>query len=290
MSVARILLLGLIAGVVRGHGGHDQAPDDKEWDAKSYAEQHMHREHHIDSFDLASFFKLHDLNGDGYWDKAEIEAVYGVHHEYSKAKTPDEQEQQAKADKIVDAVLKRMDTNGNGLIDKAEFEAAGWEGLPSFKSLGADGHHYDVESEFFLHHEEVFHSTPETQTDDAYVHPEDIEHFEQHEKIELEEENKERAYQGLPPFKNLREAEAAREKEIADAKAEASRVPGRFARQQPPERQDPKIKFKDAGAEAENKPEWGEGDEAYMRPKTPAEKLRKNVPYKYKFRRNWGDF
>lgn len=74
-----------------------------------------------------------------------------------------------------------MDKNGNGLIEMAEFEAAGWEGLPLFKGLGADGHHYDVESgtlpnhslkactklfsEFFLHHEEVFHSTPETQTE-----------------------------------------------------------------------------------------------------------------------------
>ncbi len=50
--------------------------------------------------------------------------------------------------------------------------------------MGADGHHYDVESgkwsqvghspgtglsflvtEFFLHHEELYHSTPETQTE-----------------------------------------------------------------------------------------------------------------------------
>lgn len=99
-----------------------------------------------DSFDLGSFFQLHDLNQDGFWDRAEIEAVYGVHHEYSKAKTPDEQAQQAKADKIVDAVLKKMDKNGNGLIEMSEFEAAGWEGLQSFKELGADGHHYDVES------------------------------------------------------------------------------------------------------------------------------------------------
>ena len=40
----------------------------------------MHTEHHIDSFDLESFFKLHDLNLDSYWDRAEIEAVYGLHH------------------------------------------------------------------------------------------------------------------------------------------------------------------------------------------------------------------
>lgn len=69
-----------------------------------------------------------------------------MHHEYSKAKTPDQEVQQAKADKIVDAVLKKMDKNGNGLIEKSEFEAAGWDGLESFHELGAEGHHYDVES------------------------------------------------------------------------------------------------------------------------------------------------
>ncbi|KAG8806130.1 hypothetical protein FRC18_006270, partial [Serendipita sp. 400] len=168
MSVTRLLLLGAVACIVKAHGGHDVKSDDGEWDAKSYAEQHMHKEHHIDTFDLASFFQLHDLNRDGFWDRAEIEAVYGVYHEYSKAKTPDEQEQQAKADKIVDAILKKMDTDRNGLIGLKEFEAAGWEGLQSFKDLGAEGHHYDVESEFFLHHEEEFHSTPDTQTDESY--------------------------------------------------------------------------------------------------------------------------
>ncbi|PVF97707.1 hypothetical protein CPB86DRAFT_807121 [Serendipita vermifera] len=290
MSLKHLLLLGAAAGIVNGHGSHAEQKDDIAWDAKSYAEQHMHKEHHIDSFDLASFFQLHDLNGDGHWDRAEIEAVYGVHHEYSKAKTPDEKAQQAKADTIVDAILKKMDKNGNGLIERSEFEAAGWEGLESFKELGADGHHYDVESEFFLHHEEEFHSTPETQTDESYVHKEDLEHFAKHDQIELDEENKEREYQGLPKFNNLEEAQAAREQEIEAAQAEAKRVPPRFSRQTPPEKQDPKIKFKDAGVEAEKKPQWGEGDDAYMRPKSAADKLRKNMPYKYKFRRNWGDF
>jgi len=111
---------------------------------------------------------------------------------------------------------------------------------------------------------------------ESYVHKEDLEHFAAHDKIELEEENKEREYQGLPPFKNIEEAEAAREKEIAEAQARW----GRFARQPPPEKQDPKLKFKDASAEAQAKPEWGEGDDAYLRPKSAADKLRKNLPYK----------
>jgi hypothetical protein len=44
-----------------------------------------------------------------------------------------------------------MDKNNNGLIEQSEFEAAGWDGLQSFKELGADGHHYDVESGEFYH-------------------------------------------------------------------------------------------------------------------------------------------
>lgn len=147
----------------------------------------------------------------------------------------------------------------------------------------------------------MFHNTPESQTEwvclihflstlidyfsESYVHKEDLEHFAKHEQIELEEENKERAYQGLPPFKNLAEAEAAKEKEIAEESARV--VPPRFSRQTPPEKQKPQVKFKDAGAEAEAKPEWGEGNEAYMRPKSAADKLRKNMPYKVCTVNNW---
>lgn len=117
---------------------------------------------------------------------------------------------------------------------------------------------------------------------EAYSHKEDLEHFAKHEQIELDEENKEREYQGLPPVKDLDEAQAARDKEIAEEAARAGRegVPLRFARQPPPEKQDPKIKFKDAGAEADAKPEYGEGSDGYMRPKSAADKLRKNMPYK----------
>lgn len=58
---------------------------------------------HRDSFDLDSFFQLHDLNRyacltllrsprssvcrDGVWDRDEIEAIYGVHHVYSQRKS-----------------------------------------------------------------------------------------------------------------------------------------------------------------------------------------------------------
>lgn len=49
------------------------------------------------------------------------------------------------------------------------------------------------------HHEEMYHNTPETQTEESYIHPEDIAHFEHHEDIERHEEDLARKAQGLPP-------------------------------------------------------------------------------------------
>ena len=43
----------------------------------------------------------------------------------------------------------------------------------------------------------MYHSTPETQTDESYNHPEDIEHFAQHEQIEREEAEREAKFQGI---------------------------------------------------------------------------------------------
>lgn len=73
----------------------------------------MHTEHHIDSFDLPSFFSLHDLNLDGYWDEAEIQAVYGLHHHSVKGKLPDELVD-GRADVVVKKVLEKLDKDNDG--------------------------------------------------------------------------------------------------------------------------------------------------------------------------------
>jgi nucleobindin len=39
-----------------------------------------------------------------------------------------------------------MDKDKDGKISLSEFEAVGLDALPSFEELGAEGHHYDVES------------------------------------------------------------------------------------------------------------------------------------------------
>ena len=102
-----------------------------------------------DSELLSDIPSVHVLNSDGFWDKEEIEAVYGVHHVYSQKKSADDVAHQQKADHIVNTVLERLDTDKDGKVSPEEFEASGLSGLPNFDSLGAEGHHYDVESGAF---------------------------------------------------------------------------------------------------------------------------------------------
>ena len=76
----------------------------------------MHTEHHIDSFDLESFFKLHDLNMDGQWDEAEIRAVYGLNHHRIGESVGEMEAKKARARGIVEEVLKRLDTGEDGAL------------------------------------------------------------------------------------------------------------------------------------------------------------------------------
>ncbi|KAI0067975.1 hypothetical protein BV25DRAFT_1793632 [Artomyces pyxidatus] len=310
LSLPVLLFLGS-AHAHGDHGEHSQEPITGE--AAQYAQKHMATEHHIDSFDLPSFFQLHDLNRDGVWDSEEVEAIYGVHHVYSQKKSKDDEEHQQKAKIIVDTIFKKMDKDGDGKIVLAEFEAVGLEGLPNFDSLGAEGHHYDIESEFFLHHEEEFHNTPETQTDESYTHPEDLEHFAHHESIEHKEAEREAKYQGIsveeaiaqhdepahvdtpPPSEHDTPAGGVPAEAPVDPVPEGAppvqgSIPKKIQRPVDPDKIDPAVRFRDAKAESERFGEWGAGDAGYKPPKGPAEKMRKNLPYKYKFRRSWGDF
>jgi len=277
-----------ISLIVKAHGDHGgPAPGEN---IKVYAERHMASEHHIDSFDIRSFFHLHDLNRDGFWDKEEIEAVYGVHHIYSKKKSKDDIDHQNKAEHIVAAILRGIDSNKDGKISPEELETAGMEALPSFEHMGADGHHFDEESEFFLHHEEQFHSTPETQTDEAYNHPEDLEHFAQHQSIEYREAEKEAKFQGITVEEALKSHEEHPEAVVPPVDGnQAPIAPKKINRVTPPEKQDPAVRFKDAKADAEKKGEWG-GAGGYQAPSDAGDRMRRNVPYKFKFRRTFSDF
>lgn len=107
--------------------------------------------------------RLIKLCRDGFWAPDEIEAIYGVHHVYSQKKSKvrlcfhfyihavisslqDDEEHKKKADHIVNTVLGLVDGNKDGKVSLDEFKAVGLDGLPNFDDLGAEGHHYDVES------------------------------------------------------------------------------------------------------------------------------------------------
>ncbi|GAA5836201.1 hypothetical protein JCM9279_002225 [Rhodotorula babjevae] len=194
----RPALAALLAAVTLAHAHGDHAQVEENPDA-TYAELHMAQEHHMDSFDIQAFFHLHDLNRDGVLDRNELESIYGVHHEKRRKGSKNLEVHTQQAVEIVDQVLDRLDTNRDGVLTMREFVAGGVGGLPNFKGVEHLGHHYDAEGEYFLHHEERYHNTPETQREEDYVHPEDIEHFMSHEAIEDEEDERIRQFTGEDP-------------------------------------------------------------------------------------------
>jgi len=74
----------------------------------------MAAEHHIDSFDLPAFFKLHDLNMDGVWDRDEIAAIYGLRHHSVTGRKSNHYVPADLENKIVAAVLEKLDKDGDG--------------------------------------------------------------------------------------------------------------------------------------------------------------------------------
>ncbi|RQM06003.1 hypothetical protein DH86_00002566 [Scytalidium sp. 3C] len=147
----------------------------------------MAEEHHIGNFDAPSFFTLHDFDDNGVWDADEILTFYGMKDETAKDVT------QEKKDEIVREVMRLVDVNRNGQITMAEwigFCRAGGNGkngkgeLPDFGT--GPGHHWDMETEYEIHHWERYHDE-NTKLEDL-THPEDIEHFRRHDELEDEEE------------------------------------------------------------------------------------------------------
>ena len=332
---------------------------DKGKEPENYIQEHMAAEHHIGAFDLAAFFALHDLDRNGLLDRPEIEAIYGVHHSLSRKHSPDAEIHDGKADRIVREVLRRLDFNRDGVITRAEFIRGGTGGLPLFPEYGKNalGHHYDEESEFYVHHESIYHNKPEQQTDEAYSHKEDDEHFRNHDRIEREEEERERKAEGLPTIEEdiRRAAEAAAkgyryrseyenqftdeynermlEEDRLERLGEAGREllkpqhvfktpsgkkvveankdnvvlaqgefgngdePPLFATGQNGAARAPldhvdgetefarKIRLDRARREANGRPRYGQGNAGFAKPRNEADRLKANMPYKYRMKK-----
>ncbi|KAH8816238.1 hypothetical protein F5884DRAFT_775491 [Xylogone sp. PMI_703] len=175
-----------MATLVAAHGGGShQKPLEVDPDA-DWATRHMAEEHHIANFDAPSFFTLHDFDNNGVWDADEILKFYGMEDETAKD-VP-----KAKRDEIVREVMGMIDHNGNGQITMAEWmsfctgnNGQGPKGvLPDFGT--GPGHHWDLETEYEIHHWEKYHDE-NTKLEDL-THPEDIEHFRKHDELEAQAE------------------------------------------------------------------------------------------------------
>lgn len=154
------------------------------------------------------------------------------------------------------------------------------------------------------HHEELYHNTPETQQEEAYTHPEDIAHFAHHEDIEREEEDRARKAQGLPPTDPNRPLDdqteqpdhdeiearmAARQQGQQVFSAGESEEAARQARAQAARQQTERLN--ELKKEAETRGGWGDNGEGFKKPKDKVDRLRANVPYKFRRRSSlWGDF
>ncbi|EJT79295.1 hypothetical protein GGTG_04381 [Gaeumannomyces tritici R3-111a-1] len=176
-----VLLAGLV-GPSLAHGNHggsgSQKPivsSDADWMTK-----HMAEEHHAHGFDAASFFTLHDFNGDGYLDADELLRTYGLMDESNKHVA------QHRVDEIAHELLDLLDADHDGHVSRAEWDDFIRAGhlLPDMGT--GPGHHGDDEYEYEIHHWEKYHDE-NTRLEDL-THPEDIEHFKKHERLDREEE------------------------------------------------------------------------------------------------------
>ncbi len=103
-------------------------------------------EHHIAEFDTASFFTLHDYNGDGQWDNSEILRTYGL-MDVSNRYVPQERK-----DEIIKEILGLFDLNHDGAVTKPEFESVIQWGKTMPDMGTGPGHHGDDETEYEIHH------------------------------------------------------------------------------------------------------------------------------------------
>lgn len=162
--------------------GHERlvVPEGADWTTR-----HMIEEHHITSFDAASFFHLHDFDGNDDWTVSEIMKTYGFEHESTQHIS------QAQKEAAARQVVSMYDRDTSGSISYAEFLIGDAQDikLPDFG--WGPGHHGDDEYEFEIHHWEIYHADSDVFDESELTHPEDIEHFRKHEMLEDARERQE---------------------------------------------------------------------------------------------------
>ncbi|CAJ0610220.1 unnamed protein product [Cylicocyclus nassatus] len=109
-----------------------------------------------DNFDPRTFFALHDLNGDGYWNADELEALFQKELEklYNETNPDDDpRERMEEMYRMREHVTKQMDKNGDRLISLEEFlqdtEAQTPDDDPGWKDIGDQQVYTDEELQQF---------------------------------------------------------------------------------------------------------------------------------------------
>ena len=80
-------------------------------------------EHHIGSFDAASFFNLHDYDGSNQWTPEDLLKTYGLRHESTDHIREDEKQ------KAVKQVIELYDRDHSGTITFAEYVTGEAQGI-----------------------------------------------------------------------------------------------------------------------------------------------------------------
>ncbi|ORZ19901.1 hypothetical protein BCR42DRAFT_410771 [Absidia repens] len=73
----------------------------------------MDNTHHIEISDEVTFFKLHDLDRDGYWNDHEVRAIYGLERDVSS--------DASHVNTIVWRAFQDLDSDKDGLISMKEY-------------------------------------------------------------------------------------------------------------------------------------------------------------------------
>ncbi|KAL7326688.1 hypothetical protein PS15p_208984 [Mucor circinelloides] len=81
-----------------------------------FEQQHMNEAHQIEVTDEVTFFKLHDIDGDGFWDEKELQSMYGLERDI------DPNTSHIKL--IIDRVYEEMDMNKDRFISLDEYITA----------------------------------------------------------------------------------------------------------------------------------------------------------------------
>ncbi len=150
MRISSGLVLAAIAGRALAHGDHGGGGGSQKPAVDpnaTWMEKHMAEEHHTSGFDAASFFILHDFNGNGEWEADEILRTYGLMDESNKD-VPD-----ARKAEIVRDIMALFDKNRDGRITRDEFVHFIEVEHKTLPDMGTGpGHHGDDEYEYEIHH------------------------------------------------------------------------------------------------------------------------------------------